>query len=130
MKLSEVITALGSAPADSDVSCRITNLSRVSRIYVVGQVRPDIPGAILGDREPELREKRVGDLVDELGRFGDNFANADFLLKQAQEISDTAYELRYFAVTGVSVEPNCVFLVASGSELLDLREEHEEPNLE
>jgi hypothetical protein len=130
MKITEVLVELKVVDRTLPMKCLITTDDIDSNIYVVGQVRPSFPGVILGDREPHLREKIVGDFTDELKTFGDNFQDNDFLFKLTVDLDDKFYEVRYFKLSSVIVRESEVILESCSGEIIEFRERHEEPEYE
>ena len=66
MKIRELLDALSLADEHAHICCVVSVVDLRSRIYAVGQVAENIPGLVLGQREPFLREKTVGILRNEL----------------------------------------------------------------
>ncbi|MBE0377566.1 hypothetical protein [Pseudoalteromonas prydzensis] len=130
MTLSDIIKILSTAEGDPYLSCHIDELNFTSNIYVVGQVKPNTPGAVLGDREAHHREKQSISFIGELNSFGDNFHDQDFLLEHTYQVDELSYELRYFLVEDIDINSEKAVLVARSGELLSLREQHDEPEFE
>ena len=130
MNLSEIVEKLEEVDQSLPVKCILASIGLISNVYVVGQVRPDFPGVILGDREPYLREKVSGDLIQELKTFGDRFQDNDFLLEQTIDIDEKHYEVRYFKLSGVKIDNGALILEATERELVEFREEHEQVETE
>jgi hypothetical protein len=129
MYLNQILEKLNSADNDLPIRCYLAREKVYSNIYVVGQVKPEQPGVVLGDREPYLREKNVGGFIQELKTFGEEFKNNDFLFEFTQELDETHYEIRYFKLSNIVMESGSLVL-QSNLELIDYREVHEEPELE
>ncbi len=130
MKITEILEELKAVDRTLPMKCHITTDDIDSNIYVVGQVRPSFPGVILGDREPHLREKIVGDFTDELKTFGDNFQDKDFLFELTLDLDDKFYEVLYFKLSSVLVGESDVILESCLGEVIEFRERHEEPEYE
>ena len=124
MKLAEIIEILSGVNKHLRVRCFLDSVGLASNVYVVGQVRPDFPGVVLGDREPHLREKVSGEFAKELKIFSERFQENDFLLEQTIDIDEQRYEVRYFKLTGVKVENEALLLESEQAELVGFREEH------
>jgi len=117
MNLSEIVEKLEEVDQSLPVKCILASIDLTSNVYVVGQVRPDFPGVILGDREPYLREKVSGDFIKELKTFGESLQDNDFLLEQTIDIDEKHYEVRYFKLSGVKVDNGALILEATQREL-------------
>ncbi|MFK3865230.1 hypothetical protein [Pseudoalteromonas rhizosphaerae] len=126
MILSEIIEKLVGVDETLRVNCSISSMGLISNVYVVGQVRPDYPGVVLGDREPHLREKIAGEFVKKLKTFGERFQENEFLLEQTIDIDKTKYEVRYFKLSDVKLESKALLLNASQGEVVEFREEHDQ----
>jgi hypothetical protein len=129
MYLNQILEELSLVDNDLPIRCYLVNEKVYSNIYVVGQIKPEHPGVVLGDREPHLREKNVGTFVQELETFGEQFENNDFLFEFTQDLDETHYEISYFKLSNIVIESGSLVL-QSKSELNDFREIHEEPELE
>lgn len=130
MKLSEIIEKLSGVDEKLQVKCLIGSMNLESNVYIVGQVRPSYPGAVLGDREPYLREKVLGDFVRELGTFGDKFQENDFLFEHTVDIDEKFYELWYFQLSNINWNERYLFLESSIDEIIEFRKRHENPEAE
>jgi len=130
MNLSEIVEKLEEVDQSLPVKCILASIDLTSNVYVVGQVRPDFPGVILGDREPYLREKVSGDFIKELKTFGESLQDNDFLLEQTIDIDEKHYEVRYFKLSGVKVDNGALILEATQRELVEFREEHDQVETE
>ncbi|MEH6346703.1 MAG: hypothetical protein V7785_16540 [Bermanella sp.] len=130
MNIAQIVSELKFIESSSLIMCKIEKADLESRVGCIGQLQTHVPGAVLGEREPYLREKNVGVLREELATFGSEFQNNSFLLQYAFEVDDRNYELRYFELSHIEVSEGQPILVSTGEELLELREHHEEPELE
>jgi hypothetical protein len=130
MNIAQIVSELKFIESSSLIMCKIEKADLESRVGCIGQLQTHVPGAVLGAREPYLREKNVGVLREELATFGSEFQNNSFLLQYAFEVDDKNYELRYFELSHIEVSEGQPILVSTGEELLELREHHEEPELE
>ena len=130
MILSEIIEKLSGVNENLRVECSLSSIGLTSNVSIVGQVRPDFPGVIIGDREPHLREKVSGDFIKELKTFGDRFQENDFLLEQTIDIDETRYEVRYFKLSDIKLDYEVLLLSASQCEVVEFREEHEQVEAE
>tara|TARA_R110001592_G_scaffold363371_2_gene685892 strand:- start:26345 stop:26737 length:393 start_codon:yes stop_codon:yes gene_type:complete len=126
MNIKTVLDELKFADETAQMVCLIPSAGIRSRIYVVGQVLENMPGVVLGDREPHLREKTVGIFREELTTFGAQFAENDFLMESTHEIDEKIYELRYYKLTHIEIEAGEVVLYSQKGELQELRETHHE----
>ena len=124
MTLPELLHHLSDAPAQAPVMCHLEHPKLRSRIYIVGQVQPSVPGAVLGNREPYLREKDAGTLTRELTTFGPRFHHAHFLLEHTEERPDGTYMVRYYRVDRVDVGAEEVVLVSTRGAVEELSEHH------
>ena len=127
MNIKSLLNELRSADDSSQMICTVPSAGLRSRIYGVGQVLENIPGVVLGEREPNLREKTVGSFRDELKTFGNKFEENDFLMEFTNEINEETYEIRYYKLTHVKIEGGKVVLHSETGELQELREIHQEP---
>ncbi len=130
MNIEMIIDELKFIDESAQIRCSVQVAGIESRIYVVGQVQPDTPGVVLGEREPNLRDKNVGTFIKELKAFGDEFQGNDFLFESSYDLNDKSYELRYYKLTHVEVSAGGVVLASTLDELVELREYHQEPELE
>tara|TARA_R110001592_G_C12570670_1_gene692293 strand:+ start:71 stop:463 length:393 start_codon:yes stop_codon:yes gene_type:complete len=130
MKIKNILDELRFADRTAQIICVVPSADLRSRIYVVGQVLENIPGVVLGDREPYLREKTVGIFKDELTTFGVQFGENDFLIESTHETNEDTYEVRYYKLTHIKNEAGEVVLYSADGELQDLREIHQEPECE
>lgn len=130
MKINQILDELRFVDRSAQIKCCVPKDEIDSKIYVTGQVQPDIPGVVLGEREPYLREKTIGDFIDELTTFGEEFKNNDFLIEASRDIDDTKYELRYYKLTNIDIHFGEVVLNSELSELVKLRKVYESPELE
>ena len=104
MNIEQIISNLNSVNENKAVLCLIPDSDTSSRIYVLGQVKKNVPGASLGNREPELREMNVGSLVKGLRTFSSRFKDNDFLLESTYIINEKSYEFRYYQLTGIKIK--------------------------
>jgi hypothetical protein len=130
MKIESILNELKSADETAPMICLVPSAGLKSRIYVVGQVQENVPGVVLGDREPYLREKTVGTFINELKTFGSKFVSNDFLMESTHEVNAENYELRYYKLTHIEFEAGEVVLKSNEGELQELREVHQEPDCE
>ena len=130
MKIKNILDELRFADENAQMICVAPSAELKSRIYVVGQVLENIPGVVLGDREPHLREKTVGTFREELKTFGPQFEENDFLMESTHEINEETYEVRYYKLTHIKHEGGEVVLRSEVGELQKLREIHQEPECE
>ena len=130
MNIKNILDKLKFSDDNAQMICVVPNAGLTSRIYVVGQVLENIPGVVLGDREPYLREKTVGTFKEELQTFGAQFDENDFLMEFTHEINVEMYELRYYKLTHIKIEDGEVVLHSEEGELQNLRELHQEPECE
>ena len=130
MNIAQIVNELKFVDSSSLIMCKIEKAGIDSRVDVIGQLKTNVPGAVLGEREPYLREKSVGELLEELATFGSNFQSNNFLLQHSYEVDENNYELRYFELSCIEVSEGQLVLVSTDGELQDLREHHEEPELE
>jgi hypothetical protein len=130
MKIKHILEKLELADDDAQMICVVPNVRLKSRIYVVGQVLKNIPGVILGNREPHLREKTVGTFKKELCNFGLRFEESDFLFESTHKINERTCEIRFYKLTHIKIENGEVVLYSQSGELEELRETHREPEYE
>jgi len=130
MKIGHILNKLKFTEESAKLICSIPEADINSRIYVVGQVKENTPGVTLGNREPHLREKNIGTFVEELKTFGNNFQNNEFLIETLHELNEESYEFRYHKLTHIEIEAGEVVLKSNSGELRELRESHQEPELE
>jgi len=130
MNVESIFNELKFADKNAQMICSVSNVALKSRIYVVGQVQENIPGVVLGDREPYLREQTLGTFIDELRTFGPEFLENDFLIESTHELSEEAYEVRYYKLTHIKIEAREIVLHSEDGELHELREIHQEPECE
>jgi hypothetical protein len=130
MNIESILDELKFAPEEDQMTCVVPSAGIKSRIGAVGQVKRNMPGVMLGNREPYLREKTVGIFREELATFGSNFDDNDFLMQSTYEINEEIYELRYYKLTHIKVEAKEVVLHSAEGELEELRETHQEPECE
>ncbi len=130
MKIKNILDELRFADESAQMICIAPSAGLKSRIYVVGQVLENIPGVVLGEREPHLREKTVGTFIEELKTFGVQFEENDFLMESTHEINEETYEVRYYKLTHIKNEDGEVVLHSEDGELQELREIHQEPECE
>jgi hypothetical protein len=57
MKIKNILDELKFVDENAQMLCVAPSAELRSRIYLVGQVLENIPGVVLGEREPHLREK-------------------------------------------------------------------------
>ena len=125
MKIKNILDELKFANDAAQMSCVVPSVGLRSRIYVVGQVLENIPGVVLGDREPHLREKTVGTFKKELRTFGARFEESDFHMESTHEINEDIYEIRYYKLTHIKIENNEIALYSETGELHEIRETHQ-----
>ena len=130
MNIKNILDELKFADENAQMICVAPSAELRSRIYVVGQVLENIPGVVLGEREPHLREKTVGTFREELKTFGAQFEENDFLMESTHEINEEIYEVRYYKLTHIRHEGGEVVLHSEVGELQELREIHQEPECE
>lgn len=130
MKIESILSELKFVEETAQMICSIPDAGIKSRIYAVGQVHENIPGVVLGDREPHLREKTVGTFIEELKTLGSNFASNNFLIESTYEINEASYELRYFKLTHIEFDAGEVVFNSNEGEIKELRESHQEPECE
>ncbi len=130
MKIKNILDELRFVDESSQMICVAPSAGLKSRIYVVGQVLENIPGVVLGEREPHLREKTVGTFKEELTTFGPQFEGSDFLMESTHEINEETYEVRYYKLTHIRSEGGDVVLHSEDGEIQELREIHTEPECE
>jgi len=130
MNIEQLIKELDIANSADHIMCSIPKEDIHSEIYLVGQVKEDVPGIILGEREPAQGKKDVGSFIKELNTFGSRFHSNDFLLELTHQINNEKYEFRYYKLTDIVVEDNKIIFISNMGELLELREQHEDPELE
>ena len=130
MKIKNILDELRFTDETAQMICVVPSVDLRSRIYVVGQVLENIPGVVLGDREPHLREKTVGTFKEELTTFDAQFEENDFLMESTHEINEETYEVRYYKLTHIKNEGGEVVLHSEEGELQELREIHQETEYE
>lgn len=130
MNIENILHKLQLADENLQMICTIPSAGVKSRIGTVGQLQRNIPGVMLGDREPYLREKTVGTFRKELATFGSNFSESHFLMESTHEINEETYELRYYKLTHINVDEKEVILHSAEGELKELREVRQEPEFE
>lgn len=130
MKIKNILDELKFVDENAQMICVAPSAELRSRIYVVGQVLEHIPGVVLGEREPHLREKTVGTFREELKTFGAQFYENDFLMESTHELNEEIYEIRYYKLTHIRHEGGEVVLHSEVGELKKLREIHQEPECE
>lgn len=130
MNINNILDELKYIDDNAQMLCVAPSAGLSSRIYVVGQVLENIPGVVLGDREPFLREKTVGTFKDELRTFGEQFAKNDFLMESTCEINEEVYQFRYYKLTHIKSEGGEVVLHSEEGEIQELREIHQDPECE
>jgi hypothetical protein len=130
MKIKHILEELELADDDAQMICVVPNVRLKSRIYVVGQVLENIPGVVLGNREPHLREKTVGTFKEELCMFSPRFEESDFLFESTHKINERTYEIRFYKLTYIKIENGEVVLYSQAGELEELRETHREAEYE
>ena len=94
MNIENILNELKFADEDAQMICTVPSAGIKSRIYVVGQVKENVPGVILGDREPYLREKTLGTFIEELKTFGTDFLHNDFLIESTHELCEQRGPIR------------------------------------
>ena len=130
MKITQVLDELKFVDESAQIKCSVPKANIESRVNIVGQVKHNTPGVILGEREPYLREKIIGTFIEELKTFGKKFQGNEFLIEVSHDLNAQSYELRYYKLTHVEVKNNEVVLISTSDELLELREFHQEEELE
>ena len=130
MNIEKILNELKFSDRNTQIICSVPHAGLKSRIHTVGQVKENTPGIVLGDREPYLREQTIGTFISELNTFGQRFQENDFLIQSAFELSDEEYELRYYKLTSIKAKAGEIVLLSKESELSELREIHQEPELE
>ncbi|MDW6004427.1 hypothetical protein [Vibrio mangrovi] len=130
MNIENILNELNFADESLPMICSVPSVGLKSRIYIVGQVQENIPGVIIGDREPYLREKTLGVFKDELKTFGPRFLKSDFLMESTHEFNEEEYEVRYYELTHIKIEAGEVVLLSEKDELFELREIHRKPEYE
>ena len=130
MKIKNILDELRFADESAQMICVAPSADLRSRIYVVGQILENIPGVVLGEREPHLREKTVGTFREELKTFGEQFEESDFLMESTHEINEETYEIRYYKLTHIRNDGGEVVLHSEAGEIQELREIHQEPECE
>lgn len=124
MKITEIQNALKLLDDQASMFCTISEYKIKTRIYVVAQVKENIPGFCLGEREPYMRELTVSNVKESLLSFGDRFMAHDFLFQYQYDVDEKHYEMRYFQLTDIDVSNGEVIFNASLPELCALREKH------
>jgi len=122
MNIEKILNEIRFINEDLQIICSIPSANIRSRIYLVGQVQEDIPGVVLGNREPELREKTIGEFKKELTTFGNEFSENHFLIESTLKINKINYELRYYKLTHIKVKSSEVILYSETGEVTELRE--------
>jgi hypothetical protein len=130
MKIKNILDELKFVDENAQMLCVAPSAELRSRIYLVGQVLENIPGVVLGEREPHLREKTVGTFREELKNFGAQFDENDFLMESTYEINEEIYEIRYYKLTHIRYEGGEVVFHSEVGELQELRKIHQEPECE
>jgi hypothetical protein len=130
MKIKQILDEIKFVDRDLPISCSIVTDQVNSNIYVVGKVRLNTPGVVLGNREPYLREKTVGSFITELKTFGESCQHNDFLFQHSVDLSNRSYEFRFYKLTKIILDHKKVLFVSTLGELIELREQHEQPELE
>ncbi len=130
MKIKDILNELRFVDETAQMICVAPSVGLRSRIYAVGQVLENIPGVVLGEREPHLREKTVGSFKEELATFAALFWEHDFLIEASHEVNEATYEIRYYKLTHIKNDGNEVVLYSEDGELQQLRETHQEPECE
>ena len=130
MNIESILNELKFADENAQMICVVPSAGISSRIYVVGQVIENMPGVVLGDREPHLREKTVGIFKEELNTFDAQIAENEFLIEYTHEVNKEIYDLRYYKLTHIRVEAGEVVLHSEEDELHELRETHQNPECE
>ncbi len=130
MKIDKMLEELRFVDESTQIKCCIPAANIQSRIYAVGRVQPESAGVVLGDREPELREKTAGTFIKELKSFGADYQCNDFLFEATHELNGESYELRYYQLTHIETVGGELVLNSVLEELIELREHHLEPEHE
>ncbi len=130
MKIERILNELKFAVESAQITCSIPAATINSRIYVVGQVRENTPGIVLGEREPYLREKNIGSFIKELKSFGEEFQSNEFLIESSREINEETYEVRYYQLTHIEVNAGEVILKSELGELHSFRKLQKVPSFE
>ena len=127
MNIESILNELKFADKNAQMICTVPSAGLKSRIYVVGQVQENVPGVVLGNRDPYLREKTLGTFIDELKTFGPEFLENDFLMESTHKLSEEEYDVCYYKLTHIKVVTGEIVLHSEEGELCELREIHQEP---
>ena len=130
MKIANILENLEQSSGSELVYCSIPFMDVMTEVYVVGQVQTDVPGIVLGEREPYLSHKTILEFIAELRTFGTRFQNSDFVIELAHILNDKEYELRYYRLNHIEIAESSVTLFTENSEVCDFRERYVEPELE
>ncbi|OBT31559.1 hypothetical protein [Vibrio splendidus] len=130
MEIANILESLEQISGSELVYCSIPFMDVMTEVYVVGQVQTDVPGIVLGEREPYLSHKTVSEFIAELRTFGARFQNSDFLIELTHILNDKEYELRYYRLNRIEIAESSVTLFTENSEVYDFRERYVEPELE
>ncbi|NIY94621.1 hypothetical protein [Vibrio diazotrophicus] len=130
MKIANILENLEQLSGSELVYCSIPFMDVLTEVYVVGQVQTDVPGIVLGEREPYLSHKTVLEFITELRTFGARFQNSEFLIELTHILNDKEYELRYYRLNRIEIAESSVTLFTENSEVCDFRERYVEPELE
>jgi hypothetical protein len=127
LKISALIESLGAFNENSPIICEVPEYGVRSPIYVVAQVRENIPGFDLDDREPELSNFCVKDVVQQLTTFSDRFQENDLLFQLETQIDKDYCEFRYFKLSNVILRGSEVVLNSLEKEIIEFKERHLNP---
>ncbi len=122
MKIFDIIEQLKDVDESYQLLCILPEIDLKSRIYVVGQLKENIPGIQLAEREPYLREKTLGTFIGELDTFEESFQNNDFLIGFDYQLNKDQYESRYYQLTDIEIIDEQVIFYSNTGELVELRE--------
>jgi hypothetical protein len=130
MKIHQIIETFSKSISSLPVKCFIKEKEAELSIELVGQIQPNHPGVILGDKPLFEFEKTVGTLLDELKTFGKRFKSNNFLIQLHSEINEKEYELHYFKLDRIEVLSSKILLISETKEMIKLKERLEYPEYE
>jgi len=124
MKIKDAIEKLSLLDRSIGIICSIPKLEFQKRIYVVAQIKENIPGFVLDDREPEMSDLTVENIIKSLKSFSESFQENDLILQAEYDIDENSYQSRCFELTDIYLKNNEVVFESSLGEIVDMREEH------